>query len=148
MIAAESDNASARSLRAHALAELGRWPQAIADLEAVIALDDGDASTWYFLALARLGAGQDAKYRRVCERMLKRFSKLIKPAGDGRAPTLSLVCSRRDPAAPGRSRGAHQRPTRNVPALRRPDRAWQREVNRWPAPGIAGRSRHPQKTSG
>ena len=72
-VAAEPANAAARVLRADARAELGQWRQAVEDLEAAIALDDGDPRAWYSLTVARLGAGQDKEYRRACQRMVQRF---------------------------------------------------------------------------
>jgi tetratricopeptide (TPR) repeat protein len=94
VITGEPDNASARSLRAHALAELERWPQAVADLETAITLDDLDPSSWYFLAVALLGGGQDAEYRRACERMVQRFGI------DYEASSTVIRASRLGPVAP------------------------------------------------
>ena len=74
MVKTEPANAAARFHRAFALAELGKWDSAAEDIEALLTFDDGDAWDWYCLAVARLGAGQDAEYRRACVRMLRRFA--------------------------------------------------------------------------
>lgn len=74
MVKTEPANAAARFHRAFALAELGKWDSAAEDIEALLTFDDGDAWDWYCLAVARLGAGQDAEYRRACARMLRRFA--------------------------------------------------------------------------
>jgi tetratricopeptide (TPR) repeat protein len=71
LVAAQPANAEARTLLASARCELGQWKRAVDDLEESLALDDSDPQTWYFLAMARLGAGEDDEYRRACERFLE-----------------------------------------------------------------------------
>jgi tetratricopeptide (TPR) repeat protein len=75
IVEADPANAAARLRRAAALAELGKWDGAVENLEALLTFDDSDPWAWYCLAVARLGAGQDADYRRTCARMLRRYPK-------------------------------------------------------------------------
>jgi Flp pilus assembly protein TadD len=64
---------TARACRGSAFAELGRWNEAAADLEACARLKPEDKERWYRLGLARLGAGDEAGFRDVCRQMLDRF---------------------------------------------------------------------------
>jgi eukaryotic-like serine/threonine-protein kinase len=60
---------AALACRGRALAELGRWKEAAADFDTQARLEPDDASRWYRLGLARLGAGDEAGYRTVCWQM-------------------------------------------------------------------------------
>src|SRR5262249_29852770 len=67
------NDADAWASRGRAYAELGQWDKAASDFSRAIAQGHEDPSAFRDLALARLGAGDVANYKKVCERIAKRF---------------------------------------------------------------------------
>jgi tetratricopeptide (TPR) repeat protein len=64
--------------RGRALAEQGRWDEAVADLGQAINSDKRDfytSRTWYELAVARLALGDQEGYRETCADMLDKFGE-------------------------------------------------------------------------
>jgi tetratricopeptide (TPR) repeat protein len=93
---------------------LGQWDKAAGDLgEAVPGPNPGKAVVAYWLALARLGAGDSAGYRRACAEMARRFGATEDPDGtfwlawagalapDALADSSVLVRSAEGALAPG-----------------------------------------------
>jgi WD40 repeat protein len=68
------DGAELWAGRGRAEAELGQWDKAAADFGRAITLGREDAVTFRDQALARLGGGDAAGYRRLCGRMVRRFA--------------------------------------------------------------------------
>jgi Flp pilus assembly protein TadD len=64
---------TALAYRGSAFAELGRWKEAIVDLETCSRLKPDARESWYRLGLARLVTADEANFRDVCRRMLERF---------------------------------------------------------------------------
>ncbi len=87
-IAAAPDDLAARMLRANARAEQAQWGAAIEELESVLKTDPESPTALYFIALAQLGAGNEAEYHRACSRMLARF-----PVEFDAAPSVVAACT-------------------------------------------------------
>ncbi len=69
----KSDRAELWIGRARAEAERGDWTKSAADFAKAIHLGNGEASIWRQHALALLASGDEANYRRWCERLVQRF---------------------------------------------------------------------------
>src|SRR5207245_873190 len=66
--------------RGRVYAELGQWPQAVADFNQGIAADPSQVFPQHALALVHLKSGDLAAYRETCARMVERFGGLGNPA--------------------------------------------------------------------
>jgi WD40 repeat protein/tetratricopeptide (TPR) repeat protein len=75
--------------RAQARAEQGQWHQARRDFDLVWALDQGNVRLWFVRTLSQLGAGDSPAYRRLCERMRKRFGR---PGDEEAGYVLAWAC--------------------------------------------------------
>ena len=73
------DDLNIRFERAGALAELGRWDEAVADFEHVAGSGNVGYRAWYELAVANLGKGDQQGYRETCAKMLAKFSETTDP---------------------------------------------------------------------
>jgi eukaryotic-like serine/threonine-protein kinase len=69
----QRDDAALALRRGRAEAERGRWDRAAADLALAGRERPNDLGLWHQQALTLLAAGDRAGYRRLCERMAKRF---------------------------------------------------------------------------
>lgn len=69
----KGDRAELWSARGRAEAERGDWSKAAADMAKAIHLGQQDATVWTQHLLAQLAGGDEANYRRGCERLMKRF---------------------------------------------------------------------------
>ena len=76
--------------RAEALAGLGRWKEASADLFRAIELDADIPDVWYGAALLSLWSQDLPRYRSLCERLLKKFGQI---QDVGRANMLAYLCT-------------------------------------------------------
>jgi tetratricopeptide (TPR) repeat protein len=65
--------------RGAAYAAVGQWEKAATDLERAVQLKPDTVLLHYWLALARLGAGDLAGHRSACAAMLERFGQTDKP---------------------------------------------------------------------
>jgi WD40 repeat protein/tetratricopeptide (TPR) repeat protein len=70
----KSDRAELWSARGRVEAERGDWRKAAADLGKAIHLGQPDPTVWSQHILALLASGDEANYRRWCERMVQRFA--------------------------------------------------------------------------
>lgn len=68
-----SDGAELWAARGRVEAEQGDWRKAADDLGKAIHLGDQDVTTWCQHILALLAGGDEANYRRWCERLVQRF---------------------------------------------------------------------------
>jgi tetratricopeptide (TPR) repeat protein len=89
--AAQREQNDVRERRAEALAELGRWQEAIAERERTVTANSryaSDDSRWEFLALANLAAGRTKEYREANRR---RFSLFYRPEEIALLPAQTLL---------------------------------------------------------
>jgi tetratricopeptide (TPR) repeat protein len=90
LIELSANDADAWASRGRAYAEQGQWDKAATDFGRAITLGREDTATFRDQALARLGAGDAAAYKKVCERMVKRFGN-SRPAGQVLGWTCTLA---------------------------------------------------------
>ncbi len=72
-------NLQARKLRGDVQARMGRFQEAIRDMEQVVQTDPGDLEGWRRLTLVLAQIGDLVKYRARCKEMLHRFSDTTDP---------------------------------------------------------------------
>jgi tetratricopeptide (TPR) repeat protein len=75
--------------RANAHAEMSMWDQASHDFAWAVALGPGTVNVWYGRALARLAADDLTGYRKVCERLQRRFGQNVNYQT---AQTMAWIC--------------------------------------------------------
>jgi WD40 repeat protein/tRNA A-37 threonylcarbamoyl transferase component Bud32 len=75
LIALEPDNGGHHAARADADAELGRWDEADADAAGAVELSPDDLAAWRRRVLLDLHAGDAARYRKTCARLLGRHGE-------------------------------------------------------------------------
>jgi WD40 repeat protein len=85
LIASAADGKKPYGVRAAALAELGRWEEAAADLKRAGEANPQDPAVWRLRALVDLRGGDRAAFRRACRDGLARF---------GRTPALAAGLAR------------------------------------------------------
>ncbi|HZY88562.1 MAG TPA: tetratricopeptide repeat protein, partial [Gemmataceae bacterium] len=108
----QPDDADLALRRGRAEAERGKWDRAAADLAQAGRARPNDLELWHQQALALLAAGDRAGYRRLCERMAKRFGARDEAAcGRAVARTCTLA-----PDAPPDLRALVRRAERAVTA--------------------------------
>jgi tetratricopeptide (TPR) repeat protein len=81
--------------RGRAEAERGEWRKAAADLGKATHLGEQDVSIWRQYALALLAGGEEANYRRVCDRLVQRFGR---GEDEAAARSVAWTCALADEA--------------------------------------------------
>jgi serine/threonine protein kinase/Flp pilus assembly protein TadD len=87
--------------RGYRAVRCGRWSRAAAEFERASDLHPTDARLWSFVAVAHLGAGELAAYRRACAAMVERFEGIDEP---GPANDVVGACVLADDAIPDMAR--------------------------------------------